>query len=91
MVQCSRHVIPPVGIDKVEVQIDDAEWQEAELGHTASDDTWVQWHLAWDAPSGNHTIHVRATDANGNTQTSDTASPAPDGATGWHNRTVTVT
>jgi hypothetical protein len=33
---------------------------------------------------------VRATDGTGETQTSDIQSPAPDGATGWHSRRVTV-
>jgi DMSO/TMAO reductase YedYZ molybdopterin-dependent catalytic subunit len=81
---------PDVGIERVEVQVDDGAWQDAELGRTASDDTWVQWHLAWDAEPGDHTIRVRATDKSGVTQTSDTAPPAPDGATGWPSRTVTV-
>ena len=81
---------PNVGIDKVEVQVDDGDWREAELGRTASDDTWVQWHFAWSATPGEHTVRVRATDADGNTQTSDTAPPAPDGSTGWHARNVTV-
>ncbi len=33
---------------------------------------------------GLHTITVRATDNTGAVQTQDTAEPAPDGATGWH-------
>src|SRR5690606_1425235 len=36
---------PNIGIERVEVQVDDGEWREAELGRTASDDTWVQWHV----------------------------------------------
>jgi DMSO/TMAO reductase YedYZ molybdopterin-dependent catalytic subunit len=81
---------PNLGIDKVEVQVDDGDWHEAELGRTASDDTWVQWYFAWAATSGDHTIRVRATDRDGNTQTSHTAPPAPDGSTGWHSRDVSV-
>lgn len=81
---------PNVGIERVEVQVDDGQWMDAELGRTASDDTWVQWHVAWDAPRGDHRIRVRATDSSGSTQTDRTASPAPDGATGWHSRDVTV-
>ena len=33
---------------------------------------------------------VRATDATGATQTSEVNPPAPDGATGYHSRTVTI-
>lgn len=82
---------PNIGIERVEVQVDDGEWREAELGRTASDDTWVQWHVAWDAEPGEHRLRVRATDATGTTQTERQASPAPNGATGWHTRDVHVT
>lgn len=81
---------PNLGIARVEVQVDDGEWGAAELGRTAGDDTWVQWWLDWDAAPGTHTLRVRATDRGGYTQTSDIAAPAPDGATGWHTRTITV-
>jgi hypothetical protein len=33
---------------------------------------------------------VRATDATGDTQTADRATPFPDGATGWHTVAVTI-
>jgi DMSO/TMAO reductase YedYZ molybdopterin-dependent catalytic subunit len=79
------------GIDRVEVQIDDLQWQEAELGAVANDETWRTWWLPWDASAGRHRLRVRATDRNGETQTSEERPPAPDGATGWHTRTVTVT
>ena len=68
----------------------DGAWQEATLGRTASDDTWVQWHLPWDATSGDHRLRVRATDGAGETQTEEESRPAPDGATGWHTRDVRV-
>jgi hypothetical protein len=81
---------PTRGIARVEVQIDEGEWQSARLGDTMSDNTWVQWLLEWDATPGRHTIRVRATDGTGETQTSDQARPDPDGATGWHTRRLTV-
>ena len=81
---------PNRGIERVEVQVDDGEWQEARLGEETTDNSWRQWVVEWDAPVGDHEIRVRATDGNGDTQTSDTAPPAPDGATGWHDITVTV-
>ena len=81
---------PHRGIERVEVQIDDGPWQKATLGPTASDDTWVQWWLAWDATAGDHQIRVRAIDGEGRTQTAKVAAPAPDGATGLHTIDVTV-
>jgi DMSO/TMAO reductase YedYZ molybdopterin-dependent catalytic subunit len=81
---------PHTGVAKVEVRIDGGEWQEARLAQAVNADTWVQWVLEWDAAAGSHEITVRATDATGYTQTEDEALPAPDGATGWHRRTVSV-
>ncbi|MGB3256533.1 MAG: molybdopterin-dependent oxidoreductase [Ornithinimicrobium sp.] len=78
------------GIEKVEVQVDDGDWQVAELSGEVSIDTWRQWRLEWDAAAGAHTITVRATNRDGETQTREEASPAPSGATGWHSIDVTV-
>ncbi len=78
------------GVARVEVQVDDGPWTEAELAGEYSRDTWRQWRLVWRATSGTHTLRVRATDAAGSTQTSDRAEPFPDGATGWHSKVVTV-
>ncbi|MGO4105135.1 molybdopterin-dependent oxidoreductase [Leifsonia sp. YAF41] len=79
------------GIDRVEVRVDGGSWQPARLADSVSADTWRQWVLDWDASAGDHTIEVRATDASGYTQTSAEAPPAPDGATGWHRISVSVT
>lgn len=78
------------GIARVEVRIDDGPWQDAVLGDDVSDDTWRQWRIDWDASPGSHRIQVRATDKSGYTQTDVVTDVAPDGATGWHSRTVTV-
>lgn len=77
-----------VGIARVEVQIDDGEWQQARLAPAISDDTWVQWSLPWTATAGDHIIRCRATGKDGQRQTPDRRPPAPDGATGWHERFV---
>jgi DMSO/TMAO reductase YedYZ molybdopterin-dependent catalytic subunit len=78
------------GIERVEVQVDDEDWQSAELGAVSSDETWTTWRLRWDATEGRHRLRVRATDRTGETQTAEERPPAPDGATGWHTRTITV-
>jgi hypothetical protein len=81
---------PNLGIERVEVQIDDQDWMEAELAESLDEDSWRQWMLAWAPAPGDHRIRVRATDGSGYTQTEEIARPAPDGATGWHTIRVTV-
>ena len=79
-----------VGIAAVDVQVDDGPWQPATLAEAISIDTWVQWRFDWDAESGSHTLRVRATDADGEVQTSEMQGVVPDGATGLHERSVSV-
>ena len=81
---------PIEGVSRVEVQIDEGPWLEATLGDAASGNTWVQWWVDWDATPGQHRLQVRATTASGEVQTDERQPPAPDGATGWHGRTVRV-
>jgi DMSO/TMAO reductase YedYZ molybdopterin-dependent catalytic subunit len=79
-----------VGVAGVEVQVDDRPWQEATLATAISDDTWVQWSMPWTAEAGAHLIRCRATSKDGERQSPTRAAPAPDGATGWHERHVEV-
>ncbi|CAN5808888.1 sulfite oxidase [soil metagenome] len=81
---------PTDGVSAVEVQVDDGDWRDCELGEASSGNTWVQWKLDWDATPGEHRLRARATNAAGETQTEDRAAPAPNGATGWHTRQVRV-
>jgi DMSO/TMAO reductase YedYZ molybdopterin-dependent catalytic subunit len=81
---------PSIGISAVEVQVDDGPWERANLAEVASEHTWVQWWWPWDAAPGEHRLQVRAIDGNGKVQTSEVASPAPNGASGWHQRRVRV-
>jgi DMSO/TMAO reductase YedYZ molybdopterin-dependent catalytic subunit len=78
------------GIERVEVRVDEGAWQPARLGEGGTKDTWKQWVFEWEATKGRHTLQVRATDGLDDVQTADQASPAPDGATGWHTVSVTV-
>ncbi|WP_324651551.1 molybdopterin-dependent oxidoreductase [Georgenia sp. H159] len=72
------------GISRVEVRVDDGEWQEATLAAEPTVDAWRMWMLEWDAQPGEHRLTVRATDGTGETQTEQLAPPAPDGSSGWH-------
>jgi DMSO/TMAO reductase YedYZ molybdopterin-dependent catalytic subunit len=78
------------GIDRVEVQVDDGPWQQAELAAEASVDTWRQWSYNWQAKPGDHMLRVRARDRVQGLQTEERADPIPDGASGWHSVRVTV-
>jgi DMSO/TMAO reductase YedYZ molybdopterin-dependent catalytic subunit len=79
------------GIERVELQVDEGPWLEAELAREDSIDTWRQWVYRWAATPGTHTLRVRATDGTGVTQTAARARPFPDGATGHHSVAVQVT
>ncbi len=80
-----------VGISRVEVQVDAGAWQAARLAAVPSADTWRQWVLPWTVgPAGQHTVRVRAYDAHGVVQDPQRRSPAPSGATGYHQIVVTA-
>jgi DMSO/TMAO reductase YedYZ molybdopterin-dependent catalytic subunit len=82
---------PTRGIEAVEVRLDEGRWQEARLADSLGVDTWRQWVYEWDATPGEHTIEVRATDGEGDTQTGRRVPVFPDGATGHDRIFVTVT
>lgn len=71
-------------ISKVEVQIDDGEWTEAQLRESLSSTTWVIWRYDWPFTEGDHRFAVRAYDGKGDLQITTTNSPRPSGATGIH-------
>jgi DMSO/TMAO reductase YedYZ molybdopterin-dependent catalytic subunit len=72
-----------LGISKVEIQIDQGPWVEAELRDPPlSSLTWVQWRYDWPPQSGGHVAGVRAYDGNGNLQITESQGSFPDGATG---------
>lgn len=78
------------GITGVQVRIDEGPWQDARLGTDATVDAWRQWVYEWPATSGKHTVEVRARDARGEWQIETPAPPDPDGSTGLHSISVTV-
>ena len=80
----------PVGVERVEVQIDDGDWQVATLSTPVNGATWVQWYVDWDATPGTHYVAVRATDRTGKRQVEERAPIAPDGATGWQRTLLRV-
>lgn len=80
------------GIRQVEVSTDGGgTWAPAKLDVPLSPYAWVFWSYEWAvAAIGRHSLAVRATDGLGKLQTSFEQDPAPDGASGLHQITVTV-
>lgn len=78
------------GIAKVEVQIDDGIWHDADLAETVGPDTWRQWVYEWTAEPGDYELRVRATDADGRVQTAKDVPPFPSGSSGLHTVPVKV-
>ncbi len=78
------------GIQKVELQVDGGQWQEAKLRTPVLGPlTWVQWRYDWPVESGDHSFTVRATDGAGTLQTKDVNPPHPSGATGYDAKSET--
>ena len=73
------------GISKVEVSFDNGKsWQQAQLKKPLSNLTWALWAYEWTpSSSGEYTILARATDGNGQVQTSAQTPTFPSGATGY--------
>jgi hypothetical protein len=80
------------GIRLVEISLDGGEhWTTATLEPPSSLSAWIFWNYDWAVQAlGRYTMLVRATDGTGKVQTSIEQDPAPDGATGLHEITVTV-
>lgn len=71
-------------ISKVEVRVDGAEWEEAQLREPLSETTWVLWRYEWPFVEGEHTFEVRCYDGDGEMQILERTPQRPDGATGIH-------
>ncbi|WP_211246591.1 sulfite oxidase [Amycolatopsis taiwanensis] len=59
-------------IAAVQYRIDDDPWQDALITSPATPGVWVRWQFRWHPEPGQHTIRVRATDDQGNTQPDST-------------------
>ena len=79
-----------IGIESVEVSIDNGDWVPAKLSAPVNEDTWVQWFMEWDATPGTHYVAVRAINKNGDMQVEERAPIAPDGSSGWQRSLIRV-
>jgi len=78
------------GVSAVEFSVDGGPWTPAELAGVPNVDTWVQWTGSLDVEPGDHTVRVRAVDADGTVQDGTERDVLPDGATGWHTSDFTA-
>lgn len=78
------------GIQRVEVRVDEGEWVTAELNRPLSSLTWVLWRMQVEVSPGRHRLTVRAINGNGVVQTEERRPTHPDGATGYHSKTITI-
>lgn len=80
------------GIQRVEVSTDGGEtWAEAMLKEAIGPYSWNLWAYSWTPDAqGKAAVLCRATDGDGEVQTSKEMDPHPSGATGWHELTVDV-
>jgi len=59
-------------VARVEVSVDSGRsWSDGELGQQVGPFAWWSWSFDWQARPGQHTLCVRATDAEGNVQPVD--------------------
>lgn len=81
---------PTTGVGGVEVSVDDGPWVRARLAEPLSTSTWLQWWIDLPVEPGRRRLRARMIDTAGRTQPEGPRSVLPDGAEGWHARTVTV-
>ncbi len=79
------------GISRVEVSTDGGStWSNAVLEPPVGRETWRRWRYDWAVTNGRHKLVARATDGQGQVQTSVQRPPFPAGSTGYHSVDVNV-
>lgn len=81
---------PPIGVDAVQVQVDEGPWLDADLGTDLGPGAWRPWSMSWQALPGRHGLRVRCRAADGKWQEDTDTTPYPHGVSGLHSLTVHV-
>lgn len=81
------------GIQSVEISTDgEKTWEPVEIYYPGTKLTWSLWRYNWTPPNaGEFMITSRAVDGNGDPQTQEVRGIVPQGASGYHKLTMTVT
>lgn len=73
------------GISRVEVSTDGGtSWRDAVLEAPVGREAWRRWRYDWAVENGRFRVVARATDGQGQLQTSVQRPPFPNGSTGYH-------
>jgi DMSO/TMAO reductase YedYZ molybdopterin-dependent catalytic subunit len=80
------------GIGAVQISANGGKtWQPAQVETPDVPNVWSRWVTRWiPQASGTFQVLVRAVDGKGVVQTSQSAAPFPDGASGWHSVDVRI-
>lgn len=79
------------GVARVEVSLDGGKtWNRAAIKPPPGPYAWVLWGYRFRARPGRYLAVVRAVDGEGNLQEATPRPPLPDGASGYHRRTIEV-
>lgn len=90
-IRADRGTLIPIGgiahagaraISRVQVRVDDGDWQDARLRTPLSGLTWVLWRFEWPFQEGEHTFTVRCFEGDGTPQVATPSPVRPSGATG---------
>ncbi|HVL22500.1 MAG TPA: molybdopterin-dependent oxidoreductase [Thermomicrobiales bacterium] len=81
------------GIRSVEISTDGGDsWRPVEIYYPGTKLTWALWRYTWTPPqAGQFVITSRAVDGNGDPQPEEVRGIVPQGASGYHKVTMTVT
>ncbi|WP_110006489.1 molybdopterin-dependent oxidoreductase [Geodermatophilus normandii] len=72
---------PPVGVDRVQLQVDGGPWTDATLGPDLGPDAWRPWSATWQAAPGRRELRVRRRTTTGEWQEETTSTtPVPHGS-----------
>jgi DMSO/TMAO reductase YedYZ molybdopterin-dependent catalytic subunit len=76
------------GISRVQLQLDDGDWLDAELRTPLSPTTWVIWRYNLPFREGEHTLTVRCFQGDGTEQITVSNGAYPSGATGLNSKSA---
>lgn len=81
---------PPHGVARVEIRVNDGDWQPTDLGTELAPAAWRRWRTTVELPSGTHTVSARCVSNSGRVQESAHRPSYPSGPSGLHTVKVQV-